>query len=117
MIDSELRDIKFNDLTAKMISEAAQRGDKIALEAFEKTGKILGKTLADTFAHNSPKAIFLSGGVANARELITVPAKKYMGENLLPIFRTKVEILISQLPDMNVGLIGAGALIWNELKK
>ncbi|MBN2482065.1 MAG: ROK family protein [Bacteroidales bacterium] len=117
MIDSELRDVKFNDLTAKMISEAAQRGDAIALEAFERTGKTLGRALADTVAHTSPEAIFLSGGVANSRELITVPTKKYMEENLLPIFRNKVKILISQLPDMNVGLVGAAALAWNELKK
>lgn len=117
MIDSELRDIKFNDLTAKMISEAAHRGDAIALEAFEYTGRILGRALADTVAHTSPEAIFLSGGVANAKELITVPTKKYMEENLLPIFRNKVKILISQLPDMNVGLVGAAALAWNELKQ
>ncbi len=117
MIDSELKDIKFNDLTAKMISEAAHRGDAIALEAFEYTGKILGRALADTVAHTSPEAIFLSGGVANAKDLITVPTKKYMEENLLPIFRDKVKILISQLPDMNVGLVGAAALAWNELKQ
>jgi len=117
MIDSELRNIKFTELTAKMISEAAHRGDKIALEAFEYTGKILGKALADSVAITSPEAIFLSGGVANARELITVPTKKYMEESLLPIFRNKVKILISQLPDMNVGTVGAAALAWNELKK
>ncbi len=117
MIDSELKDIKFNDLTAKMISEAAHRGDAIALEAFEQTGKTLGRALADTVAHTSPEAIFLSGGVANAKDLITVPTKKYMEENLLPIFRDKVKILISQLPDMNVGLVGAAALAWNELKQ
>lgn len=117
MIDSELKDIKFNDLTAKMISEAAHRGDAIALEAFDYTGKILGRALADTVAHTSPEAIFLSGGVANAKDLITVPTKKYMEENLLPIFRNKVKILISQLPDMNVGLVGAAALAWNELKQ
>jgi len=117
MIDSELRDIKFSDLTAKMVSEAAHRGDKIALEAFDYTGRILGKSLADTVAHTSPEAIFLSGGVANSKELITVPTKKYMEEFLLPIFRNKVKILISQLPDMNVGLVGAGALAWNELKQ
>ena len=31
---SKLRSISYNDLTAKMISEAAKKGDKIALEAF-----------------------------------------------------------------------------------
>jgi glucokinase len=117
MIESELRDVNFNDLTAKMISEAALRGDRIALEAFDYTGWILGSKLADTVAHNSPEAIFLLGGLANSRELIINPTKKYMEENLLPIYRDKVKILLSSLPDMNAGVLGAGALAWNELRR
>lgn len=117
MVDSELRGVCFSDLTAKMISEAALRGDKIAKEAFEHTGRILGQKLADTVAHTSPEAIFLLGGLANSRDLIINPTKKYMEENLLPIFRNKVRILLSSLPDMNAGVLGAGALAWNELKQ
>lgn len=117
MIDSELRSVNFNDLTSKMISEAALRGDKIALEAFDYTGYMLGSKLADTVAHTSPEAIFLLGGLANSRELIINPTKKYMEENLLPIFRNKVKILLSSLPDMNAGVLGAGALAWNELNR
>jgi len=117
MIDSELRKVSFNDLTAKMISEAAQRSDKIAIEAFEYTGMILGSKLADTVAHTSPEAIFLLGGLANSRELIINPTKKYMEEALLPVFRNKVKILLSSLPDMNAGVLGAGALVWNELDR
>jgi len=114
-MDSELRDVSYNDLTSKMISEAAIRGDKIALEAFEQTGWILGRKLAETVAHNSPEAIFLLGGLANAKELIINPTKKAMEQSLLPIFRNKVKILLSSLPDMNAGVLGAGALAWNEL--
>jgi glucokinase len=117
MIDSELRGICYNDLTAKMISEAALRGDKVALEAFDYTGWVLGSKLADTVAHSSPEAIFLLGGLANSRDLIINPTKKYMEESLLPIFRNKVKILLSSLPDMNAGVLGAGALAWNELNK
>jgi glucokinase len=40
-----------------------------------------------------------------------------MEENLLPIFRNKVKILLSGLPDMNAGVLGAGALAWNELNR
>jgi glucokinase len=116
MIDSELRSVCFNDLTAKMISEAALRGDKIALEAFDYTGFILGSKLADTVACTSPEAIFLLGGLANSRDLIINPTKKYMEENLLPIYRNKVKIMLSSLPDMNAGVLGAGALAWNELQ-
>jgi len=117
MTDSELREICFSDLTAKRISEAAQRRDKIALEAFDYTGWILGSRLADTVAHTSPEAIFLLGGLANARDLIINPTKKYMEKSLLPIFCNKVKIQLSSLPDMNAGVLGAGALAWNELAR
>jgi glucokinase len=117
MIDSELRGVCYNDLTAKMISEAALRGDKIALEAFDHTGCILGNKLADTVAHTSPEAIFLLGGLANSRDLIINPTKKHMEERLLPLYRNKVKILLSSLPDMNAGVLGAGALAWNELDR
>jgi glucokinase len=112
---SELRDITFNDLTSKMIYEAAVKGDTIALEAFEETGKILGIKLADVVAVTSPEAIFIFGGLAKAGDLIFKPAKKYMEENLFPIFRNKVKILPSLLQNTNAAVLGASALAWKEL--
>lgn len=115
--ESELRGIGFNDLTARMVTEAALRKDPIACEAFEYTGWVLGNKLADMVAHSSPEAIFLLGGLANARELIIEPTKRHMEEALLPIYRNKVSIRLSSLPDMNAGVMGAGALAWNEIEK
>jgi glucokinase len=116
-VDSELRGISFNDLTSKMVSEAAKKGDPIALEAFEYTGRILGSKLADAVGHTSPEAIFLLGGLAKAKELIINPTKFYMEENLLPIYKNKVKILPSSLQDVNAGVLGASALAWSELDK
>ncbi len=113
--DSEFRDVTFNQLTAKMISEAAKKGDNIALEAFELTGKYLGEALADTVAHTSPEAIFLFGGWANAGELIFEPTKRHMELNLLKIFKNKVKILPSGLTETNAAVMGASALVWKEL--
>ena len=115
--DSPLRDVSFNDLNAKMISDAALAGDKIALEAFDYTGKVLGTKLADTVAHFSPEAIILFGGLANAGNLIFDPTKKYLEENLLNIFKNKVKILPSKLTNGNTAVLGASALIWNEIDK
>lgn len=115
--DSELRKISYNDLTAKMITEAARKGDQIALEAFEYTGRILGSKLADAVGHTSPEAIFLLGGLAKAQDLILKPTKLYMEENLLAIYRNKVKILLSSLQEINAGVLGASALAWNELDK
>lgn len=115
-VESELRNISYNDLDAKMISEAARKGDPIALEAFEYTGKILGVKLADAIEHTSPEAIFLLGGLAKAGDLLLKPTKKYMEENLLPVFKNKVKLLLSSLQEATAGIMGAAALVWNEIE-
>jgi glucokinase len=113
--ESELRSTCFSKLDGKMISEAALRGDKIALKAFEYTGKILGMKMADAVAHTSPEAIFIFGGLASSGELIFQPTKKYFEKFLLAIFRNKVKILPSALQGKNIAVLGAAALIWNQL--
>lgn len=115
--DSGLRNISFNDLTATMISTAADKGDIIALRAFDFTAEILGKKLADAVAFTSPEAIFLFGGLANAGDYLFKPVKKYMEENLLLVFRNKVKILPSGLMNTNAAVLGASGLIWKELMK
>jgi glucokinase len=114
---SELRTLKPDDLTSKQIFIAAQHGDKLALEAFEMTGRWLGMKLSDSVAHLSPEAIILFGGLAGAGDFIFKPTKKYMEEYLLNIFKNKVRLLPSALPESNAAVLGAAALIWNELQK
>ena len=113
--ESELRSIPFKKLTAKNISRAAEKGDQIALKAFEMTGRVLGKSLADVVALFSPEAIFLLGGLAKAGDLIFKPVKAHMEKNLLKIFRDKVAILPSGLGKQNAAVLGAAGLIWKEL--
>ncbi len=114
---SLLRNINFNDLSAKTIDEAARIGDKIAIEAFDYTGEVLGLKLADAIAHTSPQAIFLFGGLAQAGDLIFEPTQYYMEEQLLNIYKNKVKLLPSELPPGDAAILGASALVWKELKK
>ena len=114
---SDLRCISFEQLTSKIVYDAAQRGDRLALEAFDYTGKILGMKLAESVAYLSPEAIIFFGGLASAGELIFKPAKQSMEEHLLAIFKNKVRLLPSGLAEGNTAVLGASALIWNELKK
>lgn len=113
--DSELRSIAGNELTAKMIAQEAGKGDKIALKAFDLTGRTLGRCLADAVAYTSPEAIFLFGGLAKAGNLLFKPVREYLEKNLLPIFRNKVKVLPSGLMDTNAAVLGAASLIWKEL--
>jgi glucokinase len=114
---SELREMNPKSITSKRIFEAAQRGDKLALQAFDLTAKYLGLKLADSVAHTSPEAIILFGGLAAAGDFIFIPTKKYMEEYLLGIFKNKVRLLPSGLPKGNSAILGAAALIWKELLK
>jgi len=114
---SVLREVSYDDLSAKMITEAAIDNDFIAIKAFEYTGKILGIKLADTVVHTSPQAIFLFGGLVNAGKYLFEPTIKHMEKNMFKAFRGTVQLLPSALMDKNAAVLGAAALAWNEADK
>lgn len=115
--NSLLANQSFNELDSKMIYEAAEKGDKVAREVFELTGKWLGQGLADTVHHLSPEAIFLFGGPTAAGDYIFKPTRESMEQHLLPIFRNKIKILPSQLKPGDAAIVGASALVYKELEK
>ncbi|MGE5393942.1 MAG: ROK family protein [Candidatus Saccharibacteria bacterium] len=115
--DSMLADKSFNELDSKMIFDAAEKGDKVAKEVFDLTGKWLGQGLADTVHHLSPEAIFLFGGPTAAGDYIFKPTKESMEAHLLPIFKNKIKILPSQLKPGDAAIVGASALVYKELEK
>lgn len=114
--DSLLADKSFKELTSKMIFDAAEKGDKVALEVFEQTGKWLGQGLADTVHHNSPEAIFLFGGPVAAGDYIFKPTVASLEEHLLPIFKNKIKVLPSELKPGDAAIVGASALVYGELE-
>jgi glucokinase len=114
--NSQLRDISFNDLTPKMISVAAQDGDKIAKKAFEYTGQILGRKLAELAALFNPEAFFLAGGLADAGKMLFQPVNKYMIQNQLPLHKGNVKVLPSLLKTNEAALLGSASLVWQSTK-
>jgi len=114
--DSLLAQFSFADLESKDIFEAAEKGDKVALEVFQKTGEWLGQGLADTVHHLSPEAIFLFGGPTAAGDYIFKPTKESMEKHLLPIFKNKINIYPSKLKLGDAAIVGASALVWKEVE-
>ena len=101
------------NVTSKDVYEAAKAGDKMALEIFEYTGSILGRSFADFIAFSAPEAIVLFGGLARAREFLTNPILEAMNDNVLPLWRDKVKLLYSSLSESDAAILGASALAWN----
>ncbi len=115
--ESLLASVPYNEMTSKIVFEAAEKGDVIAKEVFEVTGELLGRGLADTVHHLSPEAIFLFGGPVAAGDYIFKPTTESMERHLLPIFRNKVKVLPSKLSAGTAAIVGASALVWKELEK
>jgi len=116
-IPSDLRKVPSGNFTSKMVYDAAVKGDALALEAFEITGKMLGRAIADFVAFSSPEAVFLFGGLAQAGDYIFKPTKKYMEENMCFLYSNKVKLLPSELDGAKIAILGASAVVWKELEK
>lgn len=109
---SVLRNIQIEDITSKDVYDAAITGDKLAKEIFEYTGKILGDAMADMVAFSSPQAIILFGGLAKSGELLLKPLKEEFETALMPIFKGKTKIILSELKESDAAVLGASALGW-----
>ncbi|MGM9785823.1 MAG: ROK family protein [Candidatus Cryptobacteroides sp.] len=99
-------------IASKDVYDAAKDGDKLALKIFEFTGKILGRSFADFVAFSAPEAIVLFGGLARAKEFLREPIENAMNENLLTMWKNKVQIVFSQLKESDAAILGASALAW-----
>ena len=109
---SLLREIPAEEIVSKDVYDAAVKGDKLAQDIFEFTGRILGEALADFIAFSSPEAIVLFGGLAKSGDYIMKPIKKALDENILKIFEGKTKLLVSELKDADAAVLGASALGW-----
>jgi glucokinase len=112
---SIMREHTNEEINSKLIYEAAMKGDPLAMEVYEFTGKILGAALANFVMFSSPEAIVLFGGLTKAGDLIMKPVREHMEQNLLPIFQNKVKLLFSELKESDAAILGASALAW-EMK-
>jgi glucokinase len=100
------------DISTIIISDRAAGGEEAAIKTFDYTGKILGLKLADAVAFSSPEAIFLFGGITRAGKNLFNPVKKWMEFYLLELYKNKIPLLPSSLPEESAAILGAAALAW-----
>ncbi len=110
--ESILRDIPADKITSLDVSIAAGKGDAVAQEIFQFTGKMLGEACADFAAFSSPEAFIFFGGLTKAGDLIMKPIEDTYNKTVMPIFRNKAKFLVSGLMSSNAAVLGASALGW-----
>jgi len=109
--DGALRKVKPEELTSKMVGDAAKNNDPLAVEVFEKTGYLLGIAMANAVTFSAPEALFLMGGPVKAGDVLLNPVRKSFEEHLCFVFAGSVEIRVSELPDNDAAILGAAALV------
>ena len=109
---SLLRELNPEDITSLDVAIAAGKGDKLANEIYEFTGRMLGEACADFAAFSSPEAFIFFGGMTKAGDLIMKPIEKAYDENVLKIFKGKAKFLVSGLEGSSAAVLGASAVGW-----
>lgn len=109
---SLLRKIDPEKISSKDIFEAAEQGDDMAKEIFAFTGRILGRCMADFVKFSSPQAIVLFGGLTKSRKYFHDEMVRAMNDNLMQIWKGKIEILYSSLKESDAAILGASSMVW-----
>ena len=104
---SLLRELDPEKITSLDVAIAAGKGDKLANEIYEFTGRLLGEACADFAAFSSPEAFIFFGGMTKAGDLIMKPIEKAYDENVLKIFKGKAKFLVSGLEGSSAAVLGA----------
>lgn len=92
------------------VTEAARKGDPVALKAFAEVGLWLGRGLANLVAALDPERIVLGGGVSAAGDLLVAPARTELAAQLVGAgHRQPPPICLAELGP-EAGLVGAASL-------
>lgn len=107
---SILRDVP--ELTFQSIVEAYDKGDALAIQTWQETGKILGIGLANYASIIDPQAIIITGDLSAYCEKMWDAMESAFRENVFGNIRDKVKLVVSILDEQERNVLGASALAW-----
>lgn len=99
------------EVTSKMIGDAANAGDAVAIETYQKVGYWLGIACANAVTFSAPQAIFLMGGPTLVGDPLMKPLRESFQKHLLNIYEGSCDIHTSDLKTNEVAILGAAALV------
>ena len=99
----------YPEISAKIVFDCAKEGDKLALQAVEKSCYYLGVAMANIAQVIDPEVFVIGGGVSKAGEIITETTKKYYNIHVMDALKNK-EFKMATLGN-DAGIYGAAKLI------
>lgn len=92
--------------SAKQVAEAAQAGDKVALQVFERAGRALGAAIATMAMLNDIDTFVLFGSVVQAGDLLLEPARRAVPDYAHKSISARVRVFVGELGN-DAGILGA----------
>ena len=102
----EICEYDLNRITPELIARAAETGDEIAVDIYERAGFYIGMAAANVCVAVGPRRIIIGGGVAQVGDLLLNPIRRALREHVTVVPIEQVEVVQSQLRN-NAGVIGA----------
>lgn len=112
-VSSSLKDSQ--EITAKMINDAAMQGDKASLDIIKETGQYLGIAIINIMHILNPEVIVLAGGMTGSGELLMEPVRQVVKQKAFEASYKDTKIVFSQLGN-DAGIIGAAGCLLKELE-
>ncbi|MDX1933581.1 MAG: ROK family protein [Capsulimonadales bacterium] len=102
-------------LEPKVIAEAANEGDAVAIEVFEEVGYFIGLGIASMINLLDPEMVVIGGGVAQAGELIFDPIRRSTRANGIPSLVAHCPLVPAELGD-DAGIYGGASLVLDAIE-
>jgi len=106
----ELTDGDPDLLTGPLVTTAAERGDRLALQAFDEIGEWLGIGIANLVAAFDPELVVVGGGVSAAGDLLLGPARVALRQSLVGAEHRFIPPIRRAHFGPEAGVVGAAAL-------
>lgn len=106
---SSLQNIAIDEITPRILADAANHGDTYALSIWDEVGHALGMGIGDLIYILNPEMIVFTGGIAQSKDLILKPLQRTLAKRA---FKTPIQAVKIKIADNapHVGVIGASLL-------
>jgi glucokinase len=111
----ELAGYDLNKIDAALIAKAANMGDEIARDIYERAGEALGVAISNTLVTIDAHKIVIGGGVAQAGDLLLNPIRRTIKKRVFIMPLEEVEVALAELGG-NAGIIGAAAFAASQVE-
>ncbi|MEV5029486.1 ROK family protein [Paenibacillus sp. LPE1-1-1.1] len=99
---------EYADITAKMISDAYDQGDALAIEVMQETGRILGFGLANVINLLNPELVIIGGGMSAAGDRLLDTVRETINKHSLKLSSQACKVVQASLGG-RAGMVGAAA--------